>query len=59
MLVRQANQKSVILVIIGTFLAIGIKFQQDVRSMCNDLLMTSMNLIDIAILKIRISVDWN
>ena len=53
MLIKQANQKSVIFVIIHFFLNKGFKFQPYVSNRCHDLLMMPMNLGDIAILKIR------
>ena len=53
MLIRQANQKSVIFVTIGIFLDKWFKFQPDVCNGCHDVLMMSMNLSDIAILSIN------
>ena len=52
MLIKLANQKSAIFVIIG-ILNKGLKFQPSVCNRCHDLLMTSMNLSDIAILNIK------
>ena len=57
MLIRQANQKSAILVTIGIFLDKGFKFQPDVCKGCHDVLMISMNLSDFAILNIK-SADY-
>ena len=53
MLIKEANQKSAIFLIIGFFLNKGFKFQPCVWNRCHDLLMTSMNLNDIVILKIK------
>ena len=52
MLIRQANQKSVIYSAVGTFLK-RINFQSYVCNRCHDLVRMSMNLSDIAVLKIR------
>ena len=49
-LIKQVHQKSVIFVTIGTFLNNGIKFQSYVCSRWHDLVMMSINLINIAIL---------
>ena len=43
-LIKQANQKSAVLVTIGIFLNKGFKFEPNVCSRCHDLLMMSMNL---------------
>ena len=43
-LIKQANQKSAVLVTIGNFLNKGFKFEPNVCSRCHDLLMMSMNL---------------
>ena len=51
MLIRQANQKSMIFVTIGTFLHKGFKFQSYVCNRYHYLAMMSLN-SDIAILKI-------
>ena len=51
-LIRQANQKSAILVTIGIFLDKNFKFQLDIYNRCHDLLMMSME-SDIAILNIK------
>ena len=53
MLVRQANQKSVIFVTIGAFLNKGFKFQPNAFNRCHDWLMKPMNLSDIAIFNIK------
>ena len=54
MLARQANQKSVIFVtIFFFFFNKGFKFQTHVCNRFHDLLMTSINLSNIAILKIK------
>ena len=52
MLIRQAHQKSVIVVTIGIFDE-GFQFQLDVCNLCRDVLMMSMNLSDIASLNIH------
>ena len=52
-LIKEANQKSVIFVTIGIFLNKGFQFQPYIRNRCHDLLMMSINLSDIAILKIK------
>ena len=57
MLIKQVNQKSAIFVIIDIFLNKGFKFQPNVCNRCNDLLMMSLNLSDIAILNIK-STDY-
>ena len=53
MLIRQANLKSPIFVIIWYFLNKGFKFLANAYNGCHDLLLMSMNLSDIAILKIK------
>ena len=57
MLIKQVNQKSAIFVIIDIFLNKGFKFQPNFCNRCNDLLMMSLNLSDIAILNIK-STDY-
>ena len=57
MLIRQANQKTSLFVIIGIFLDKGFKIQPDIYNGCHDVLMMSMNLKDTAILNIR-GVDY-
>ena len=57
MLIKQANQKSVIFVTIGIFLDKSFMFQPNVYNRCQDLLMMSMNLSDIAILNMK-SADY-
>ena len=52
MLIRQANQKSVIFVTIGTSQIRGFKFQPDVNNGYHDVLLMSMNLNNISILNI-------
>ena len=49
MLIKQVHQKSVMFVV---FLNYSLKFQPNVCSRCDDLLMMSVNLSDIAILNI-------
>ena len=53
MLIRKANQKSVMFVTIGIFLNKGFKFQPNVSKKCHDLLMMSMNLSNIDVLNIK------
>ena len=53
MLIKQANQSSVISVTIGSFLHKSVKYQLNVCNGRHDLLMMLMNLRDIAILKIE------
>ena len=53
MLIKQANQSSVISVTIGSFLHKSFKYQLSVCNGRHDLLMMLMNLSDIAILKIE------
>ena len=54
MLIKQANQKSVMFVTIGIFKIKVLRFKDfNVCSGCNDLLMMSTNLDDIAILNIN------
>ena len=48
-LIKQTNKKSAIFVTIGIFLNKGFKFQPNLCNRCQDLLMMSMNLSDIAI----------
>ena len=57
MLIKQANQKSVIFFTIGIFLDKSFMFQPNVYNRCQDLLMMSMNLSDIAILNMK-SADY-
>ena len=54
-LIRQANQKSVISVTTDIFLDKGFTFQLDVCNGCHDVSMMSMNLSDIAILNIKVA----
>ena len=53
MLIRKANQKSVIFVTTGNFLNKGFKFQTYVCNRCHDLLIMSVNVSNIAILKFK------
>ena len=53
MLIKQANKKSTIFVTTSIFLNKGFKFQPHVWNRCHDLSMTSMNLSNITILKIK------
>ena len=53
---NQVHQKSVIFVTIWYFLNYSFKFQPNVCNRYHDLLMISMNLNDIAILKIKILI---
>ena len=48
-LIKQTNKKSAIFVTIGIFSNKGFKFQPNLSNRCQDLLMMSMNLSDIAI----------
>ena len=57
MLIKQANQKNPIFVTICIFLNKDFKLQPSVCNRCQDLLIMSMNLRDIAILNI-ISADY-
>ena len=56
-LIKQRNKKSAIFVTIGIFLNKGFKFQPNLCNRCQDLLMMSMNLSDIAISNIK-SADY-
>ena len=53
-LIKQVNQKGVIFVILNK----GFKFQPNVCNECHDLLMMSINLSDIAVLRIK-SADYH
>ena len=53
MLIRQVHQRSVLLATIAIFLNKGFKLQLNECSGCQDVLMISMNLSDIAILRIH------
>ena len=53
MLIREVNQKSTIFFTICIFLDKEFNFHLDVCNGCHDVLMMSMNLIDIAILNIK------
>ena len=53
MFIRQANQKNVIFATIVFFLNKVFKFQPNVWNGCHNLLMVSMNLSNIATLKIK------
>ena len=53
MLLKQANQKSVIFVTTGIFLNKGFKLQSHVCNIWHDLLMISVKLSNIAFLKIK------
>ena len=55
MLIRQANQKSVMFVTIGIFFSKYFQFQPNVCNRCHDLLMMSINLSSVAILNIKVS----
>ena len=48
-LIKQTNKKSAIFVTIDIFSNKGFKFQPNLSNRCQDLLMMSMNLSDIAI----------
>ena len=52
-LIRQVNQKFATFLTIGIFLNKGFKFQPNVCNECHDLVMTSMNFSNIAILNIK------
>ena len=52
-LIRQANYKTAIFVSMGVFLNKWFMFQSYVCNRCHDLLMMSVNLIDIFISKIK------
>ena len=56
MLIRQANQKTSLFVIIGIFLDKGFKIQPDIYNGCHDVLMMSMNLKDTAVLIIAVLI---
>ena len=49
-LIKQANQKSALFVIIGVFVNKDFKLQPNAYNRCHDLLMISMKLCDINIL---------
>ena len=53
MLIRQANQKSLIFATVGNFLNKGFKFQRYVCNRYHHLLTMSMNFHDIVFLKIK------
>ena len=53
MLIRQANQKRAMFVTICIFLNKEFQFQSHVCNRCHDLVIMSVNLIDIAILNIK------
>ena len=53
MLIKQTNQKSAIFATIGILLNKGFKFQPNICNRCQNILIISINLSDIAILNIK------